>query len=382
MSGSHAVSTESARARIARVASPVGRATAADPSAVREHLDALTKPRGSLGHLEALALRLALIYGDPPPPLRRRVTLVIAADHGVAACGVSAYPSQVTAQMCRNYAAGGAVINAIARAVGADVVVVDVGVDAEPADLPGIVSRKLRRGSRDLSTGPALTLDETAAAIELGAHLVAERAQDADVFALGDMGIANTTAASALTAALLGATAERVVGLGTGIDEETLWRKREIVARAVRRLAGRADPMVALTEVGGLEIAALTGVLLGAARAGRAVVTDGFVTTAAALAALRICPAAGDYLFASHRSAEPGHTLQLEALGLEPIFDLGMRLGEGTGATLALPILEAAAAVLRETATFTEAGVSGEIAPPQRAHQAGSSGLRGDSSVG
>ncbi|HEX7051915.1 MAG TPA: nicotinate-nucleotide--dimethylbenzimidazole phosphoribosyltransferase [Longimicrobiales bacterium] len=335
----------------------------ADPVAVRAHLDDLTKPPGSLGRLEALAVRLARIYGDPPPPLRRRAVLLFAADHGVAARGVSAYPPEVTAQMCRNFAAGGAAINAIARAVGADVVIVDVGVDADAAALPGVVSRKVRRGTRDLSIEPAMTRTETLEAMRAGFELAAGRAESTDIFALGDMGIGNTTAAAAVTAALTGAQPESVVGAGTGLDAAGIERKRRVVNEAVARIDPAADPVDVLAHVGGLEIAALAGATLGAASVGRAVVCDGFITTAAALAAVRFCHDVADYLIASHRSVEPGHTVQLAALGLDPLLDLELRLGEGTGAALALPLIEAAAGVLREMATFHGAGVSRETGP-------------------
>jgi nicotinate-nucleotide--dimethylbenzimidazole phosphoribosyltransferase len=339
----------------------------ADPGLVRERLDHLTKPPGSLGHLEELALRLALIYGNPPPSLRRRVVFVLAADHGVAQRGVSAYPAAVTAQMCRNFAAGGAAINAIGGAVGADVVAVDIGVDADLGDLPGVLHRKVRRGSRDLASEAALTSEETAQAILTGAALVAERADTLDVVALGDMGIGNSTVASALTAALTGRPVAAVVGPGTGVGGDRLAHKRAIVECAVRRIAAEEDPFEVLRQVGGLEIAGLAGVVLGAARATRAVVADGFIATAAALVAARLCPAARDYLFASHRSAEPGHRALLEALGLRPLLDLDLRLGEGTGAALCLPMLDAAGAILREMATFGSAGVSDQIEEPPNA---------------
>lgn len=341
-----------------------------EPDAVRAHLDSLTKPPGSLGRLEELALRLALVYGDPSPPVRRRIVLLMAADHGVARRGVSAYPPEVTAQMCRNFVAGGAAIDAIARAVGARVVAVDVGVDADPSELAGLVHRKVRRGTRDLAREAALTREEAAQAILTGVDLVAERLDEADIFGLGDMGIGNTTAASAVTAALTGRPAAEVVGPGTGVAGARLARKRAIVEAAVGRLAPDATPLDVLAEVGGLEIAGLTGVALGAARAGRAVVIDGFVSTAAGFVAARLCPPVREYLFASHRSAEPGHSVQLAALGLRPLFEFEMRLGEGTGAALAFPVLEAAAALLREMATFSSAGVCG----PRAAAEAGSEG--------
>lgn len=344
---------------LASLITAVEPARKAEPGAVRAHLDELTKPPGSLGQLEELALRLALVYGDPPAPLRRRTVFVLAADHGVAGRGVSAYPPEVTAQMCRNFGAGGAAINAIAHTVDAQVVTVDVGVDADLDDVPGLVHRKIRAGTRDLSQGPALLRDEVTAAILTGAELVAERRDTIDIVLLGEMGIGNSTAASAVTAALTGRTAADVVGPGTGVTRERLEHKRTLVQAALRRLRPDAGPLEILAEVGGIEIAALAGVVLGAARAGRAVLTDGFIATAGALAAVRLCPPARDYLFASHRSAEPGHAALLAALRLRPLLELELRLGEGTGAALALPILDAAAAILREMATFPQAGVSG-----------------------
>jgi len=332
---------------------------AADAIVVRRHLDALTKPPGSLGQLEALALRLAQIYGDPTPPFRHKAVFVLAGDHGVTIHGVSAYPSSVTAEMCRNYVRGGAAVCAIARAVGAEVVVADLGVDAELRAVAGLVHRKVRRGTRNLAVEPALTPDEVVAAVLAGAAVVDECQPAADVIGLGEMGIGNTTAASAITAALTGAGPATVVGPGTGVVGEAARRKLEAVAAGVARLRGVQDPLRVLEEVGGLEIAGLVGVVLAGARAGRAVVTDGFIATAAALLAARLCPAVLEYLVASHSGSEPGHQVLLDALDLRPIFRLEMRLGEGTGAALAFPVLDAAAAVLREMATFTEAGVSG-----------------------
>ncbi len=338
-------------------------ASAASDAAVRAHLDALTKPPGSLGVLEDLAYRLALLLGDPPPPLRRRAVLVFAADHGVARNGVSAYPPAVTAQMVRNIAAGGAAVCAIARAVGADVVLADVGVAADLAGTTGVLHCKVRPGSRDFVEQPALTPAEVAAAMAAGAAIVDQLARRTDIFALGEMGIGNTTSAAALTVLLTGAPVAAVLGRGTGLDDAGLCRKRVAVEAALARVerahGGRApSALQALCEVGGLEIAALAGATLAAAARKRVVVTDGFIATAAALAAVRMQPAAREWLFAAHRSVEPGHTVQLHALGLEPLLDLRLRLGEGTGALLALPLLEAAAAILREMATFASAGVS------------------------
>lgn len=336
-------------------------ASAAHAPAVLARLDDLTKPPGSLGRLEELALRLALLCGDPPPPLRRRTILVFAADHGIAGRGVSAYPQAVTAQMCRTFADGGAAICTIARAVDATVRLVDVGVATRVPAHPAILDRRIRAGTQDLSRGPAMSRDETIRAMLVGADVVHEAASDTDVFGLGELGIGNTTAASALSAALLDVDAAAVVGRGTGIDDDGLARKRSLVQCAVERIrtAGVRQPLDVLAEVGGLEIAALAGAILACGAHARPVVLDGFIVTAAALVAVRLAPAVRDVLFCAHRSAEPGHTLQLRALALDPLLELNLRLGEGTGAALALPLLEAAASVLREMATFSGAGVSG-----------------------
>lgn len=329
---------------------------------VTAHLDRLTKPVGSLGELERVAIRLAAIYGDPPPPLRGRVVFVLAGDHGVARRGVSAYPQAVTAQMCRNYAGGGAAVNVLARAVGARVVVADLGVDADLADLAGILHHKVRRGTRDFVVEPALTSEETERAVAIGAALLDRCDPAPDIVALGEMGIGNTTAAAALTAALTGAPLRDVVGPGTGLRGDALAYKRRVVAQALERVGAVDDPLDLLRQLGGLEIAGLVGLTLRAASRQRAVVLDGFIATVAALVAIRLAPAAGAFCFAGHRSTEPGHRVLLRALNLRPLLDLDLRLGEGTGAVLALPILESAGALLREMATFTSAGVSTRLA--------------------
>jgi nicotinate-nucleotide--dimethylbenzimidazole phosphoribosyltransferase len=344
---------------VLEAAARIRSARMADAGAVLAHLEQLCKPPGSLGMLEQLALRLALIYGDPPRPLQNRLVVVLAADHGVAAQGVSAYPQEVTRQMCATCAAGKAAINVIASVCGAEVLLVDVGVIGD--EIREVLTRRVRAGSRNLAVEPALTRDEVVHAIRIGMDIVRERAGSVDVFALGEMGIGNTTAAAALTAVFTGAPAEAVTGTGTGISSATLKLKQEVIRQAVARVGLTADPLHVLAHVGGIEIAALVGVVLGAAVAGRAVVTDGFIATAASLTAVRIAPTARDYLFASHRSTEPGHCVQLEALGLEPLMSLGLRLGEGTGAALALPIIDSAGALLREMATFEDAGVSGKL---------------------
>lgn len=343
----------------------VGRVAAAVPQgdrvAVQAHLDALTKPPGSLGRLEELALQVSCVLGDPPPSLDSAVVFVFAADHGVAAQGVSAYPAEVTAQMCANFSGGGAAINVLTRSCGAEVRVVDVGVAADVAGLAGIEHRKVRAGTEDLSAGPAMTAREVVDALAAGVE-VAEGA-DAWVVGVGEMGIGNTTAAAAVTACLTGVAARDVVGRGTGVDDRGLARKREVVEGAVARVVRLEDPgddaLEVLRQVGGLEIAAMAGAMIGAAARGALVLVDGFISSAAALAACRLCPALPPYLAASHRSTEPGHTVVLDALGLAPLLDLEMRLGEGTGCALAIPVVRAAGALLAEMATFESAGISG-----------------------
>ncbi len=334
---------------------------AADPTEVQAHLDALTKPLRSLGRLEETALRLACITGDPPPPLKRRTVFTFAADHGVAVQGVSAFPPEVTAQMCANFCTGGAAVNALARANQVNQVVADLGVAADLSNLVGIEHRKIRSGTGDLSVEPAMTGPELAQAIAVGIEIFSEIDPPPQIVALGEMGIANSTAASALTAALLDVSVSHVVGPGTGLEPDRVSHKVRVVEQAVGTLNGDEGPLEILRRLGGLEIAGLVGVIFSAARVGIPIVTDGFIATSAALAAVEIQPSCNGYLFASHRSPEPGHELQLHKLGLMPLLDLGMRLGEGTGAVLAIPIIDSAGAILRDMATFESAAVSGEV---------------------
>jgi nicotinate-nucleotide--dimethylbenzimidazole phosphoribosyltransferase len=320
----------------------------------------LTKPPGSLGRLEELSVRLAGMTGSIDPPLAHRVVFTLAADHGVAAEGVSAYPREVTAQMVANFLAGGAAINVLARGLGARVVVADLGVDADLPPDERLRACKVRRGTASITQGPAMTREEAARAVGWGRRLVREELESGlDVALTGDMGIGNTTAASALVCAVTGAEPMDVVGRGTGVDDEGLARKRDAVARALQVSPVPAqDPLGRLAALGGLEIAGLAGVVLEAAAHRRPVVVDGFVAGAAALLAVELAPRARDYLIASHLSQELGHRVALGHLGLRPLLDLELRLGEGTGAVLALPLLESAVRVLREMATFDEAGVS------------------------
>ena len=333
-------------------------------------LDELTKPPHSLGRLEWIAARLCAIQETVTPRVVPRRIVVFAADHGVTEEGVSAYPSAVTAQMVGNFLRGGAAINVLARAAAADVCVVDVGV-AGDIDASGqaaaFVSRRVRPGTRNMTKGPAMSEDELASALRVGLDIADGAARDGvAVIACGDMGIGNTTAASAMTAAFLGVAAAQVTGPGTGIDGEMLARTIDVVRRALAANQPGHDPLAILRTVGGLEIAAIAGAYVGAAAHRMAIVGDGFIATAAALVAASICPPFLDCWFAGHRSSEPGHMLQLGFLRQRPLLDLEMRLGEGTGAALAMSLFGAAAAVMNEMATFDSAGVAGRADNPGR----------------
>jgi nicotinate-nucleotide--dimethylbenzimidazole phosphoribosyltransferase len=332
----------------------------------RAHLDSLTKPLGSLGRLEDLAAQwFAICEGRFPASLSKSV-YVFAADHGITAEGVSAYPSQVTQQMVLNFLAGGAAINVLARLNQVEVNVVDVGVDADLSGHAGLIQCKVRRGSRNMLREAAMSEEELEVALAAG-HALAEAAyaQSRNLIAVGEMGIGNTTAASVMTAALTGMPASLVTGRGTGVESEAYAHKCRVVEAVVsrhfpdRHFSERPSPREILRRGGGLEIAAMTGLMLGAARRGIAIVMDGFISTAAAAIACGLAPGVRPYLFAGHRSQEPGHRVLLAHLEMEPILDLDMRLGEGTGAVLAMPILEAAMRLYQEMATFTSAGISG-----------------------
>jgi nicotinate-nucleotide--dimethylbenzimidazole phosphoribosyltransferase len=318
---------------------------AAAGDAVQASLDAKTKPRGSLGRLEELACRIAAARGTTALGPIRTTVVVAAGDHGVAREGVSAYPQEVTAQMLANFDAGGAAVSVLARVAGADLRVVDCGVG---------------KGTANLADGPAMTRDEALAQLEAGIVLAGELVVGGTtVVALGEMGIGNSTAAAALTAALLGIEPERVCGRGTGLDDAGLSHKISVVERALEVNASRFDDEIGtLAAVGGFEIAFLVGVALGAAANRAVVLLDGFITGAAALVAARLAGDARDSMIAAHLSPEPGHRLVLEELGLVPLLDLGLRLGEGSGAALALPLLQAADAIVGEMATFDSAGVT------------------------
>ncbi|MDP9072511.1 MAG: nicotinate-nucleotide--dimethylbenzimidazole phosphoribosyltransferase [Actinomycetota bacterium] len=343
-------------AAVARLAPPEGAAG----RAAAEHHDRLTKPPGSLGRLEATGVRLAAIAGRSPPPVPEpAVVAVFAADHGVVAEGVTPWPQEVTAQMVANVAAGGAAVNVLARHGGASVVVVDVGVATELGPMDRLWRRKVRPGTGNLAVEAAMTRDEAGLALDAGAE-VADRlvAAGGRCLVTGDLGIGNTTSSAALVAALTGQPPGEVTGRGTGVDDATLARKVAVVERGLARAGGWSDPVDLLATVGGLEIGALAGFVVGGAAARVPVVIDGLIAAAATLVAAALAPGAVDYCFAGHRSTEPGASAALDHLGLEPLVDLGMRLGEGSGACLGLPVLQAAAKVLREMATFDSAGVS------------------------
>lgn len=335
-------------------------------SRAQAHLDVLTKPLGSLGRLEELAARIVAIQESTSPSVDRKAVFIFAADHGVAAEGVSAYPSAVTEQMVLNFLHGGAAINVLSRAANAEVHVVDVGVDAE-LNLSGLKARKVRRGTNNFLHDPAMSADDVQGALKVGADLAEEtHERGLQIVVLGEMGIGNTTSASAITAALTGQPAARVTGVGTGVSGAVFDRKVYVVDSALSLhfpgCTGRqVPPYDVLRCVGGLEIAAMCGFILAAARYRIAIVLDGFISTSAAALAFSLNPAVGGYLLAGHLSQEAGHRYLLDLIGLRPLLDLGMRLGEGSGAVLALQIIESAVRIYNEMATFDAAGVSGAI---------------------
>jgi len=331
--------------------------------AAQRRLDSLTKPRGSLGRLEELARRIAVIQGTVPPRLGRKLLFVFAADHGITEEGVSAYPNQVSAQMTYNFLNGGAAINVLARHHGVETEILDVGVDYEFAAARGLRNCKVRRGTANFARGAAMTRDEAVRSVELGIQLAQEAAAE-NVFLLGagDMGIGNTSSAAAILCALTGVAPAEAVGRGTGIDDAMLARKIAAIERglAINRPETK-DPLDVLAKVGGLEIGAMAGVILGAAAVRLPMVLDGFIAGAAALLAQRFCPPVRDVLFASHHSAERAHRLMLDDLKLAPVLDLQMCLGEGTGACLLMGVIEAAVKIMREMATFDSAGVKEKL---------------------
>jgi len=337
---------------------PLDEAAAA---AARERQGRMTKPPGSLGLLEDISVQLCGLAGSCPAPLPSPACVaVFAGDHGVHAQGVTPWPQEVTAQMVANFLAGGAVVNAFAAQTGADVVVVDIGVAADLDLVPGLLSRKVSRGTRDFTAGPAMTRAEAVTALLAGAAVADELVQAGNRCLLtGDMGIANTTASAALICAFTGRPAAEVTGRGTGVDDVTLARKVAVVSSGLTlHQPDPADPVRVLAAFGGFEHAGIAGFILGAAARRVPVILDGVIAGAAALAAVALAPAAAGACIAGHRSAEPGHIIALDHLGLRPLIDLGLRLGEGTGAVLALPVVQSAARALRDVATFDSAGVA------------------------
>ncbi|MEG6513700.1 nicotinate-nucleotide--dimethylbenzimidazole phosphoribosyltransferase [Desulforamulus ruminis] len=334
---------------------------AASQKAARERLDNLTKPPGSLGLLEEITYRMAGMQGNSLPQLpREKLVTVFAGDHGVVAEGVSAFPQEVTPQMVLNFLRGGAAINVLARQAGARVVVADIGVAGAPMEHPELINCRVKAGTANFTEGPAMSREEAVRAIETGISVVQRQVKERPALVgLGEMGIGNTTASSAVLAAFSSLQTDGITGRGTGIDEHRLQHKISVIQRALKvNQPDPADGLDVLAKVGGLEIAGLAGVILGCAAEKIPVVIDGFISGAAALVARSLSPLSREYLLASHVSAEPGHNHVLEMLNLKPLLHMNMRLGEGTGAVLAFPIIESAIHILHEMATFAEAGVS------------------------
>ena len=347
----------------ALLAAVIESVTPTDPAAEERawaRLDSLTKPPKSLGRLEEIAAQVARIQDTDRPKVASKAILLMAGDHGVVAEGISPFPQDVTWQMVANFVSGGAAINQIARSVGADVTVYDIGVARNLDKLPGIEHDNVARGTANMATGPAMTREQCAQAVLVGVAAVrAVAKRGVKLVGTGEMGIGNTTSAAALTAAFADVEPATVVGRGTGLDDAGVAHKAEVVARALAiNDVASLDPLGVLSAVGGLEVAALAGVVIGAAAARITVVSDGFISGAATLAALAMCPVARDYVLPSHLSVEPGHRVVLDHLGLAPVLELDMRLGEGTGAALAMGIIDAACQMMSGMATFAEAGVA------------------------
>jgi nicotinate-nucleotide--dimethylbenzimidazole phosphoribosyltransferase len=334
-------------------------------AAIQARLDDLTKPQGSLGRLEELARRYCLITGKDRPQLRNKTIFTFAGDHGVAGEGVSAYPKEVTPQMVYNFLRGGAGVNVLAKQAGARVIVVDIGVDHEFEPAEGLEIRKIGRGTRNMAVGPAMTRDEAERAVLAGVEIVEKYRDGLDIIGTGDMGIGNTTPSSAIVAVITGTDPALVTGRGTGIDDAALQAKISVIRRAIA--VNRPDPSDALdvlAKVGGFEIAGIAGLVLGAAASRIPVVLDGFISTAGAMIAAELNPHVKGYLIAAHQSVEVGHRKMLEHLEQRPLLDLGLRLGEGTGAALGIQLVEAGVRILTEMATFSSAGVSEKSGEP------------------
>ncbi len=346
--------------RFEQIIAHIGPLDEAAMAAARTRQDQLTKPRGSLGKLESLSIQLAGILGDARPHIKHKVIVTMAGDHGVVAEGVSAYPQEVTPQMVLNFLRGGAAINVLSRHTGARVVIVDMGMAADLGQHPDLVVRKIAPGTDNIALGPAMSRKQAIESIQDGIQVVEdELSRGLDILAVGEMGIGNTTPAAAIAAAITGHPPEEIVGRGTGVDDVGLARKIDAVHRALEvNDPDPADALGVLSTVGGFEIGGMAGAMLCAAANRRPIMVDGFISTAAAMIAVRIAPQVRDYLIASHCSQERGHRIMLDWLGLEPLLDLDMRLGEGTGAALAISLAEAACKILNEMATFAEASVS------------------------
>lgn len=340
----------------------IERITPQDPDwrgKAKARLDQLTMPHWALGRLMDLGMDLAGMTRSMTPPVDRKTAVVMAGDHGVTCEGVSKYPQEVTAQMVRNFVGGGAGINALARLNGAKVAVVDMGVAGDLSGLGGIRSRRIRSGTSNMAAGPAMTRDEAIRSVEAGIEIAEELGTTTDVFGTGEMGIGNTTPSSAIVCALSGCPAADATGRGTGLEDDQLRHKIGIIQRCLDvNQPDPADALDVLAKVGGFEIGGLAGLILGAASMRKPVLIDGFISTAGALIAQRLAPTAAEYMIAAHRSVEPGHGIALGLLGKEPLLDLNLRLGEGTGAALAMNLVEAAARILTEVATFEDAAVS------------------------
>ncbi len=348
------------------IEAPCSAPSAEHEAAARARQAVLTKPAGSLGVLETLAITLASLQATDRPRAAKAPIILFAGDHGVTAQNVSAYPAAVTVEMLKNFASGGAAVSVLARELGVSLTVVDAGTLAS-GPLPGVVTDKPRRGTRDFTVEPAMTAEERDAALAAGKRAV-EAAGPADLVLFGEMGIGNTTAAAAIAAALLGKAPGEIAGAGTGLDRAGIAHKVQVIEAGLARhglaeLAGEADPGHVLAAVGGLEIAALAGAIVAAAQRGTPVLVDGFIVSAAALLATRLNPSCKSWLIFSHRSAEQGHAIVLDALGARPILDLNLRLGEGSGAATALAVVRLACALHNGMATFEEAAVSGRADP-------------------
>lgn len=331
-------------------------------NSARLRLERLTMPYWAMGRLMDLAEDLAGITGNPSPKFDKRTAVIMAADHGVADEGVSCFPKEVTAQMVYNFLNGGAGINAMARMAGARVKVVDMGVATPLQGIdnhPDFISCPVAGGTANMAKGPAMTLEQAAESIEKGIKIACDLASDTDIFAIGEMGIGNTTPSSAIVSVITGITPAQSTGRGTGIDDKGLAIKISAIEKAIE--VNKPDPdngLDILAKIGGFEIGGMAGIILGAASMKKPVIIDGFISTAAALIADSICPLSRDYMVASHKSVEQGHIVSVEKLGKKPLIDLGLRLGEATGAVLCMPLIEAAARLLTDVATFDEAGVS------------------------